>query len=76
MKYNSFENWYHYNQNVIPFLFETLIQISKEYDIHIFLSEKSYNQFVRMLYDESNGDIIYDPYGEPSIYDGLQDIHF
>jgi hypothetical protein len=76
MKYHAFEDWYYYNQNVIPFLFETLIQISREYNVHIFNSDKSYHQFVRMLYDESNGDIIYDPYHEPTIYNGLENIHF
>ena len=45
-------------------------------NLNIFNSDKSYHQFVRMLYDESNGDIIYDPYHEPTIYNGLENIHF
>jgi len=60
MKSNSFEDWYYYNKNIIPTMFETLIEIAKGYNINIFETDKSYHQFVCMLYSESNGDIEYD----------------
>ena len=60
MKTNSFEDWYYYNKNIIPTMFGSLIQIAKEYNINIFDTDKSYKQFVHMLYSHSSGDVEYD----------------
>ena len=50
--------WYSKNKNALDYLFSDLINISKTYGIIIKENNESYNNYIRMMYYESNKEII------------------
>jgi len=61
MNKNSQKNinyWYSKNKNALDYLFSDLINISKTYGIIIKENNESYNNYIKMMYYESNKEII------------------
>ena len=54
----SINYWYSKNKNALDYLFSDLINISKTYGIIIKENNQSYNNYIRMMYYESNKEII------------------
>lgn len=50
--------WYTKNKNALDYLFSDLINISKTYGIIIQENNQSYNNYIKMMYYESNKEII------------------
>jgi hypothetical protein len=47
--------WYNLNKNILTYLYNNLIKISREkYKIKIIDSKITYNNFIIMMYNESN----------------------
>jgi len=55
---NSLENWYKNNKFVLNYLFERLINISNRYDYKLIDSMDTFNNFIYMMYQESNKEVI------------------
>ena len=55
---NNINNWYKINNNVLDELYYELIFISKSYGIEIIDNDKSYNDFIYMMYKESDKTVI------------------
>jgi hypothetical protein len=58
MNKKSINFWYINNKVALDYLFYNLIKISKTYGIIIIDNNKSYDNFIEMMYNESNGNII------------------
>jgi len=50
--------WYHYNEPALQYLYNYLINLSKNYGLNINNSTDSYSDFVNVMYNESNGYLI------------------
>ena len=50
--------WYKQNKEALDYLFNDLINISKTYGIIIKENNESYNNYIKMMYYESNKEII------------------
>ena len=55
---NTFQDWYDSNNDVLKDLYQKLIIISQSYGITIINGSNSYKNFLIMMYNESNKDII------------------
>jgi hypothetical protein len=55
---NDFNTWYKINKNVLKHLYYELINISKDNDIIIINNNKTYNNFLKMMYYESSKKVI------------------
>lgn len=54
----NINNWYKINNNALDELYYELIYISESYGIYIIDNDKSYNDFIYMMYKESNKTVI------------------
>jgi len=57
-KTHNINNWYKTNCNILDELYYELIMISESYGIYIIDNDKSYNNFIDMMYKESNKTVI------------------
>ena len=55
---NSFEEWFHMNKVILKHLYYKLFDICETYGISMIDDNKSINNFLKMMYNESSGDII------------------
>ena len=55
---HSINSWYKRNNNVLDELYYELLTISESYGIQIIDNDKSYNDFIYMMYKESNKTVI------------------
>jgi hypothetical protein len=55
---NDFNTWYKINKNVLEHLYYELINISKENDIIIINNNRTYDNFLKMMYNESSKKVI------------------
>ena len=55
---HNINNWYKINHNVLDELYYELITISESYGIQIIDCNKSYGDFIYMMYKESNKTVI------------------
>ena len=55
---HNIETWYNKNRNVIIHLYYELIDISKKNGIDIKDNKQTYNNFIKMMYNESSKEII------------------
>jgi hypothetical protein len=55
---HNINNWYKINNNVLDELYYELLMISESHGIHIIDNNKSYNDFIYMMYRESNKTVI------------------
>ena len=55
---HNFDNWYNNNQPVLQYLYYYLIETSKKYGINIITTDEAYNDYVDMMFNESNGYIV------------------
>ncbi len=67
-KSNDFRKWLQVNRPILDFLFEELIKISYRKGIELSDSKESRDDFYRMMYEESNGDVV-NPEDYPYFYD-------
>lgn len=54
----SLEEWFEINRNALEYLYYQLANISSSHGIKIIIDEISKDNFINMMYNESNGDII------------------
>jgi hypothetical protein len=54
----DFDNWYNMNKGALKHLYFNLIETSNTYGIQIIENQKSINNFIVMMYNESNGETI------------------
>ena len=54
----SLEEWFEINRNALEYLYYQLLDISSSHGITIIVDEISKDNFIRMMYNESSGDII------------------
>jgi len=57
----DFSYWCEKNKPLLEFSFLKLLDIFEEKGLHLEETESSYQDFLKMMYEESNGDIV-DPY--------------
>lgn len=57
---NTFQDWHESNNVILKDLYHKLIMISQSYGITIINGSNSYKNFLTMMYNESNKDIIDD----------------
>lgn len=55
---NSYKNWVKVNKNILEHLYYKLINLSKSYSISIMNNNESFNNFLKMMYYESNKKLI------------------
>ncbi len=55
---NHYDYWLSKNRNALEYLFEELINISSSYGINIYDDDESAENFIKMMYYESNGGTI------------------
>ncbi len=67
-KSNDFRRWLQVNRPILDYLFEELIRISNLKGIELSSSKESRDDFYRMMYEESNGDLV-NPQDYPYFYD-------
>ena len=53
-----YTEWYKNNKNVLNYLYNKLNDMSKSYGIILIDNNKTYNNFISMMYNESNKSII------------------
>lgn len=58
----SFEDWYEINGNVLKDLYYKLFNISKSYGIILHDNKDTINNYLIMMYNESNKNIICEDY--------------
>lgn len=62
---NSFEDWFEVNKYALKNIYDKLIELSKDCGIIIINNQNSINNYLRMMYNESNKDVInYELYPE------------
>jgi len=54
----EFDFWYQKNKSALEHLYFKLIEISLNYSVYIFNDKKSFNHFLKMMYDQSSKNII------------------
>lgn len=54
----NFDNWYKFNKNALKYLFIELRNICSKYNINLINNNNSFNNFILMMYQESNKEII------------------
>jgi hypothetical protein len=54
----NFVNWYKFNKNSLKFLFVKLNIICNSYGINILNNKDAFNNFLMMMYQESNKEVI------------------
>ena len=54
----NFDNWYKINKNALKYLFVELRNICYKYNIYLINNNNSFNNFILMMYQESNKEII------------------
>jgi hypothetical protein len=54
----SIQEWFEINKNALEYLYYQLLEISSYHGIKIIVDEISKNNFISMMYNESNGDVI------------------
>ena len=55
---NHYDYWLGKNRNALEYLFKELINISSSYGINIYDDDESAENFIKMMYCESNGGVI------------------
>lgn len=55
---HTINSWYKINNNVLDELYYELLTISHSYGIQIIDNDKSYNDFIYMMYKKSNKTVI------------------
>jgi len=53
-----FHYWYENNIGALEHLYDELIKLSKSYGINIIDNQQTINNFIKMMYNESDGQII------------------
>ncbi len=54
----SFQYWKKKNESVLEMLYKDLIDKARHMGMKIYDDDESYQNFVKMMYDESNGEIV------------------
>ena len=54
----SMKEWFEINRNALEYLYYQLLNISSYHGIKLIVDEISKNNFINMMYNESNGDVI------------------
>ena len=55
---NNFNNWFNINKIALEHLYNRLILISKKYGYKLYLDQNTMNDFIRMMYEESEKKVI------------------
>jgi len=51
---HSKKEWFYKNQELLEFLYNSLLNMSKSYGINIIDNQNAVNDFITMMYNESN----------------------
>ena len=54
----SMKEWFEINRNALEYLYYQLLNISSYHGIKLIVDEISKNNFINMMYNESNGNVI------------------
>lgn len=54
----SFQYWKKQNEAVLEMLFKDLMEEARHAGLKIYDDDESYHNFLKMMYDESNGEIV------------------
>ena len=73
---SEFDFWYNTNKHALDELYYKLIFISKSYSIIIIDNDKSYNNFLIMMYNESSKKVITPLFTLRGVVAFFEDLHF
>lgn len=55
---NNFDEWYNINKGALVYLYNKLFIISKNYDINLINNDNTFENYLDMMYNLSNKDLI------------------